>query len=327
MKITKLYEIINEKDGKQYSEFYPSETVFTVEGDFEDRDRDKELEYNEIKEFILKNTDKIKSLSVKSKYFKYEDLVLCLIFDSFEYSSGSLSISKLNEEIEIRKGTRIIKFPEILEKKYFPFVEEEEMEIFKIIQLIDNNLIIKKEEKFIEFSYNDNLVLASNNFVVRTTKSEDSNGKFQILGFKFNKYFKPFEIEKKLDIYPYDFSVSNEKIELYVMYQGEEYFSLYSKNDFQDYILQFSLDFPSKNFERFETNPVERFGLNQFNSLRIVINFLENFQCFVSENSKKMLQERIEILKKQIQKENKSFYELKPNEKLENLLNNLKNIF
>ena len=111
------------------------------------------------------------------------------------------------------------------------------------------------------------------------------------------------------------------------MFQGEEYFSLYSKNDFENYILQFSLDFPSKNFERFETNPVERFGLNQFNSLRIVINFLENFQCFVSENSKKMLQERIEILKKQIQKENKSFYELKPNEKLENLLNNLKNIF
>ena len=52
MKITKLYEIINEKDGKQYSEFYPSETVFTVEGDFEDRD--KKLEYNEIKELILK---------------------------------------------------------------------------------------------------------------------------------------------------------------------------------------------------------------------------------------------------------------------------------
>ena len=194
MKITKLYEIINEKDGKQYSEFYPSETVFTVEGDFEDRD--KKLEYNEIKELILKNTDKINSLSVKAEYFKYEDLVLCLIFDNFEYSSDLLSISKANEEIEIRKGTRIIKFPEILETKYFPFVEEEEMEIFKIIQLIDNNLIIKKEEKFFEFSYNDNLVLASNNFVVRATKSEESNGKFQIYGFKFNKHFKPFEIEK-----------------------------------------------------------------------------------------------------------------------------------
>ena len=317
MKIEKLNKI----DG----DIYPTETVFTVEGDF--GDKVKELEYNEIKEFILKNTDKIKSLSVKAEYFKYEDLVLCLIFDNFEYSSDLLSIFKANEEIEIRKGTRIIKFPEILEKKYFPFVEEEEMEIFKIIQLIDNNLIIKKEEKFIEFSYNDNLVLASNNFVVRATKNEESNGKFQIYGFKFNKHFKPFEIEKKLDIYPYDFSVSNEKIELYVMFQGEEYFSLYSKNDFENYILQFSLDFPSKNFERFETNPVERFGLNQFNSLGIVINFLETFQCFVSENSKKMLQERIEILKKQIQKENKSFNELKPNEKLENVLNNLKNIF
>ena len=186
MKIEKLNKI----DG----DIYPTETVFTVEGDF--GDKVKELEYNEIKEFILKNTDKIKSLSVKAEYFKYEDLVLCLIFDNFEYSSDLLSIFKANEEIEIRKGTRIIKFPEILEKKYFPFVEEEEMEIFKIIQLIDNNLIIKKEEKFIEFSYNDNLVLASNNFVVRATKNEESNGKFQIYGFKFNKHFKPFEIEK-----------------------------------------------------------------------------------------------------------------------------------
>ena len=183
------------------------------------------------------------------------------------------------------------------------------MEIFKIIQLIDNKLIIKKEENFIEFSYKDNLVLASNTFVVLATKSENSNGEFQISDFKFNKNFKPFEIKKKLEISSYDFFVSNEKIILYVMFQDKHYFSLYSKNDFKNdfksYISQFSLDCFSKNFESFEINAVERFGLNQYNplfdqynSLEIVINLLEKFQYFVSENSKKMLQEQIEILKK-----------------------------
>ena len=293
MKIKK----VNKMDGN----IYPIETVFIFEGLEE---KDKELEFYEIKDFILKNAGKINSLSVKSKYFRYEDLELCLIFNNFEYSSNLLSIYKSNEEIEIKKGTRLIKFPEILNSEYFPFVEEEEIEIFEIIQFIDNNLIIKKEENFIEFSYNDNLVLASNNFVVRATKNKESNEKFQIYDFKFNKHFKPFEIKKKLDISPYDFSVSNEKNELYVMFQDKQYFLLYSKNNFKNnfksYISQFSLNFTLKNFENFETNFVERF--DQYYSLGIVINLLEKFQYFVSENSKKMLQEQIEILKKQIQK-------------------------
>ena len=192
MKITKLNKITNGKS----VELYPSETVFILEGL---EDKDKELEFNEIKEFILKNTDKIKSLKIKSKYFKYEELSLCLIFDNFEYYSSLLSISKANEEIEIRNGTRIIKFPEIFDFNFFPFVQEEEMEIFKIIQLIDNKLIIKEEENFAEFSYKENLVLASNNFVVRAAKSKDSDGEFQIFDFKFNKHFKPFEMKKNAD--------------------------------------------------------------------------------------------------------------------------------
>ena len=301
MKIKK----VNKMDGN----IYPIETVFVLEGLEE---KDKELDFYEIKDFILKNASKINSLSVKSKYFRYEDLELCLIFNNFEYSSNLLSISKSNEEIEIKKGTRIIKFPEILNAEYFPFVEEEEIEIFEIIQFIDNNLIIKKEENFIEFSYNDNLVLASNNFVVRATKNKESNGKFQIYDFKFNKNFKPFEIKKKLDISNYDFSVSNEKNELYVMFKDKQYFLLHSKNNFKNnfrsFISQFSLNFPLKKFENFEINAVERFGVNPYSSFGIEtsfgisINLLEKFQYFVSENSKKMLQEQIEILKKQIQK-------------------------
>ena len=53
----------------------------------------------------------------------------------------------------------------------------------------------------------------------------------------------------------------------------------------------------------------------------------ENLQCFVTENDKRIIQDWIEAIKKQIQEDNKSFNELKPNEKFENILNNLKNIF
>ena len=88
-----------------------------------------------------------------------------------------------------------------------------------------------------------------------------------------------------------------------------------------------TIDYEPISFERFETNPVERFGLNQYNSLGIVIEMFENLQCFVTENDKRIIQDWIEAIKKQIQEDNKSFNELKPNEKFENILNNLKNIF
>ena len=324
MKITKLNKIINEKDGKQYFEFYPTETVFTVEGDFEDKN--KELKYNEIKEFILKNTDKIKFLSVKAKYFKYEDLVLCLIFDNFEYSSDLLSISKANEKIEIRKETRIIKFPEILKSKYFPFVEEEEIEIFEIIQLIDNKLIIKKEENFIEFSYNDSLVFASNNFVIKATPNKYYNGEFQIYDFNFNKNFKPFEMKNKLGFFGQYFEISNDKFKLAFRPFLKGILELHTKGE-RDYLLEILFDFSLNKILEFQTNPIERFGVNQFNSFEIIIKMLENFQCFLTENDKKTIQDWIEMIKKQFSKENKIFNELKPNVKLENILNNLKNIF
>lgn len=105
-----------------------------------------------------------------------------------------------------------------------------------------------------------------------------------------------------------------------------ENFSLHAKGR-DGYILQFSIDYEPISFERFETNPVERFGLNQYNSLGIVIEMFENLQCFVTENDKRIIQDWIEAIKKQIQEDNKSFNELKPNEKFENILNNLKNIF
>lgn len=87
---------INKIDG----DIYATETVFILEGLEE---KNKELEFYEIKDFILKNSSKINSLKIKSKYFRHEDLKLCLIFNNFEYSSNLLSISKSNEEIEEEK--------------------------------------------------------------------------------------------------------------------------------------------------------------------------------------------------------------------------------
>ena len=310
------------KNNKIDGGIYPSETVFILEGL---EGEDKELGFKGIKEIIFKNADKIKYLKIISKYFEYKDLSLCLMFDNFEYSSYLLSVSKTNEEIEIRKGTTTIKFPEVFGFDFFPFIQEEEMEIFKIIQLIDNNLIIKKEENFVEFYYKGNLVLASNNFVIKAVKSQESNGEYQIIDFKFNKNFKPFEMTKKLNLCS-NFEISNEKFTLLDMPYNTEYFSFYNKWQ-EGYILEFSIDYEQNSFKRLETNPVERFGLNQYNSLPIVVEMLENLQCFVIENNKKMIQDWIEVIKKQIQEDSQSFNEFKLNENFERILNNLKNIF
>lgn len=298
-------KLINKKNQTSFK-------IVGVMGAFLER-KDLKLEFNEIRNFIFKNKQKIKALTIKAISFNCEELALGFIFEHFDYSSKELSVSNFNGEIVVKKGNIKIEFPLIFEHSSFfpfPFIEEEDIKLLKIISMIKKDFNIIEKSDYAKFYVdNEKLILANKNFVVRSNNNEifefKLNDNLVINSFEFN-FFYSFELSLNFNISYRDFFFAN-------MPNSKEFF--YLKNNNEDKILSFKFDNHKKTITQIE--------LMQNNAFKICYKMLKNLQKFVTnETSNKWLQNLICAIKNEIQKSNPN--NLKKEYK--NILNNIKEL-